>query len=64
MTSQMIAAAQRTIVVADSSKFAKKSFARIEPLGSMQILTTDKEPPDDLAHALYKARVEMLIAGT
>jgi DeoR/GlpR family transcriptional regulator of sugar metabolism len=62
MTSQMIAAAQRTIVVADSSKFGRKSFARIGPLGSMQVLITDKEPPDDLAHALAEARVEVLIA--
>jgi DeoR C terminal sensor domain len=62
MTSQMIAAAQRTIVVADSSKFATNSFARIGPLGSMQVLITDKEPPDDLAHALAEARVEVIIA--
>ena len=62
MTSQMIAAAQRTIVVADSSKFATKSFARIGPLGSMQVLITDKEPPDDLAHALAEARVQVIIA--
>ena len=62
MTSQMIAAAQRTIVVADSSKFAKKSFTRIGPLGSMQVLITDKEPPDDLAQALNEAQVEVIIA--
>jgi DeoR/GlpR family transcriptional regulator of sugar metabolism len=62
ITSQMIAAAQRTIVVADSSIFAQKSFARIGPLDSMQVLITDQEPPDDLAHALEEARVEVIIA--
>jgi DeoR/GlpR family transcriptional regulator of sugar metabolism len=62
MTSQMIAAAQRTIVVADSSKFSKKSFTRIGPIGSMQVLITDKEPPDDLALVLDEARVEVIIA--
>jgi DeoR family transcriptional regulator, fructose operon transcriptional repressor len=62
MTSEMIAAARRTIVVADSSKFANKSFARIGPLASMQVLITDKEPPADLAHALDEGRVEVLIA--
>jgi hypothetical protein len=62
MTSEMIAAAQRTIVVADSSKFGKRSFARIGPLGSIQVLITDKEPPDDLAQALHEARVEVIIA--
>jgi DeoR family transcriptional regulator, fructose operon transcriptional repressor len=62
LTSEMIAAAQRTIVVAASSKFAKKSFARIGPIGSMQVLITDKTPPDDLAQALDEARVEVIIA--
>ena len=62
MTSEMIAAAQRTIVVTDSSKFAKKSFARIGPIESIQVLITDKEPPDDLAQALHEARVEVIIA--
>jgi DeoR family transcriptional regulator, fructose operon transcriptional repressor len=61
MASQMIAAAQRTIVVADSSRFGKRSFARIGPIESMQILITDKEPPADLAHALREARVEVII---
>jgi DeoR/GlpR family transcriptional regulator of sugar metabolism len=62
ITSQMIAAAQRTIVVADSSIFAQKSFARIGPLRSMQVLITDQEPPGDLSHALEEARVEVIIA--
>jgi DeoR/GlpR family transcriptional regulator of sugar metabolism len=62
MTSQIIAAAQRTIVMADSSIFAKKSFARIGPLGNMQVLITDQEPPDDLAHALAEAGVEVIVA--
>ena len=62
MTSEMIAAAQRTIVVADSSKFGKRSFARIGPIESMQVLITDKEPPRDLAQALHEARVEVIIA--
>ena len=62
MTSEMIAVAQRTIVVTDSSKFAKKSFARIGPIENMQVLITDKEPPDDLAQALHEARVEVIIA--
>lgn len=61
MASDMIAAAQRTIVVADSSRFGKKSFARIGPIESMQVLITDKEPPADLAQALHEARVEVII---
>jgi DeoR family fructose operon transcriptional repressor len=61
MASEMIAAAQRTIVVADSSRFGKRSFARIGPIESMQILITDKEPPADLAHALDDACVEVIV---
>jgi len=59
--SQMIAAARRTIVVADSSGFGKRSFARIGPIESMQVLITNKEPPADLAQALDEALVEVVI---
>jgi DeoR family fructose operon transcriptional repressor len=61
MASEMIAAAQRTIVVAHSSRFGKRSFARIGPIESMQVLITDKEPPPDLAHALREAHVQVMI---
>jgi DeoR/GlpR family transcriptional regulator of sugar metabolism len=62
MAAEMIAAAQRTIVVADSSKMGKRSFAPIGPIKSMQLLITDKELPVDLAQALHEARVEVIIA--
>lgn len=62
IASEMIAAAQRTIVVADSSKFGKRSFALIGPIKRMQVLITDKEPPAELAQALHEARVEVIIA--
>ena len=61
MASEMIAAAQRTIIVADSSRLGKRSFAGIGAIESMQILITDKEPPADLAQALHAARVEVII---
>ena len=63
MASEMIAAAQRTIVVADSSRLGKKAFARIGPVESMQVLITDSAPPADLASALREARVEVIIAA-
>ena len=61
IASEMIAIAQRTIVVADASKFEKNAFARIGPIESMQVLITDKEPPADLAQALHEAQVEVII---
>lgn len=61
MASAMIAAAQRTIAVADSSRLGKRSFARIGPIERIQVLITDKEPPADLIAALHEARVEVMI---
>ena len=61
MASEMIAAAQRTIIVAD--RLGKRSFAGIGAIESMQILITDKEPPADLAQALHAARVEVIIVA-
>jgi DeoR family transcriptional regulator, fructose operon transcriptional repressor len=63
MASRMIAAARRTIVVADSSRFGKRFFARISPIESMRILITDKAPSPDLAQALQEARVETIIVA-
>lgn len=63
MASAMIAAAQRTIVVADSSRLGKRSFARIGPIERIQVLITDKEPQADLAAALHEARVEVMITA-
>jgi DeoR family fructose operon transcriptional repressor len=63
MAAEMMAAAQRTIVIADSSKLGKRSFARIGPIESMQVLITDKEPLADLTQALHEARVEVIIVA-
>jgi DeoR/GlpR family transcriptional regulator of sugar metabolism len=62
LTSSMIDAARRTIVVADASKFGQRSFAHICPFANVDILVTDREPPCDLAEALAKARVEVIVA--
>jgi DeoR/GlpR family transcriptional regulator of sugar metabolism len=61
MIAAMIAAARRTIVVADSSKLGKHSFARIGPLTSIQLLVTDAEPPRELRTALEDARVQIVL---
>jgi DeoR/GlpR family transcriptional regulator of sugar metabolism len=58
----MINAAQRTIVLADASKFGHRSFAHIAPLGRIQILVTNEVPPSDLAQALNEAHVEVIVA--
>jgi len=58
----MIDAASRTIVLAEASKFGQRCLARIAPLASIDILVTDSEPPSDLAMALAKAQVQVIIA--
>jgi DeoR family transcriptional regulator, fructose operon transcriptional repressor len=62
MIAAMMAAARRTIVLADSSKLGKHSFAQIAGLNAMQILVTDAEPSEDLAAALRDAGVQLVVA--
>src|SRR6266446_1888741 len=61
MIAAMIAAARRTIVVADSSKLGKHSFAQICSLTSIQLMVTDAEPPRELRAALEDARVQIVL---
>ena len=48
----MIAAARRTIVLADSAKFNHKLLGHIASLEQIDILVTDAEPPRELFGAL------------
>ncbi|WP_266340350.1 MULTISPECIES: DeoR/GlpR family DNA-binding transcription regulator [Kaistia] len=62
MISDMMRAARRTIVVADSTKFWQSAFATIAPLSDIHILVTDEAPPAPLVEALDKAGVQVIIA--
>ncbi len=62
-TASMIAAAKRTIVLADCSKFDVSAFARIAPLDSIEHLVTDAAPPPEIATALEQAGVQVLVCG-
>jgi DeoR family transcriptional regulator, fructose operon transcriptional repressor len=62
MIASMMGAARRTIVLADSSKLGKHSFAQIAGLEAMQILVTDAEPVEELAAALKEAAVQVVVA--
>ncbi len=63
MIADMIAAARRTIVLADASKFGHSAFAHIVPLSAVHILVTDAEPPPELVRALSEAKVDVVVAG-
>jgi DeoR/GlpR family transcriptional regulator of sugar metabolism len=62
MLAAMVAAARRTIVLADSAKLGKDSFVRIAPLDRVRTLVTDAEPEGELAQALADAGVEVVLA--
>jgi DeoR/GlpR family transcriptional regulator of sugar metabolism len=62
MAASMIAAARRTIVLADSSKFNHQLLGQIATLDQIDILVTDAEPPRDLFNALEELEVQVLIA--
>jgi len=62
MMAEMIASAQRAIVVADSSKFGRSAFAHIVRLEAVGALVTDRAPDAELCEALAAAGVETIIA--
>ncbi len=62
MTASMIAAARRTIVLADSTKFDQKLLGHIASLGQIDILVTDANPPRKISEALNECRVQVIIA--
>jgi DeoR/GlpR family transcriptional regulator of sugar metabolism len=63
MMQEMIGAAARVIVVADSSKFGRSTFVHICELSAISVLVTDQTPPEDLGTALKAAGVELIVAG-
>lgn len=61
MMAEMIQSAQRTLVVADSSKFGRSAFAHIVRLDAAAMLVTDRMPEGDLLDALTAAEVEIAV---
>jgi DeoR family fructose operon transcriptional repressor len=62
-TAAMIQVATRTIVVADRSKFGVNAFAGIAALDDIRCLVTDAPPPADLADALERAGVQVVVCA-
>ncbi|MFC5501915.1 DeoR/GlpR family DNA-binding transcription regulator [Lysinimonas soli] len=61
MMGEMIARAARVAILADSSKFGRQLFAQIAELGRADYLVTDQAPPADLAAALQRNGVTVLL---
>lgn len=60
---EMLKRADQVIMLADASKFGKRLFYQVGGLDSMDILVTDRRPPEDIMTELEKNRVEVIIAG-
>jgi DeoR family fructose operon transcriptional repressor len=61
MMSEMVSRASKVAILADSSKFDRRLFAQVAELGSVDYLVTDVAPADELAEALRKNKVEVLL---
>lgn len=61
MMSEMIQRAERTAILADSSKFGRRLFAQVAALDRADYLITDAAPPQKLRTALAQADVEVII---
>lgn len=59
----MLAAAEKTILLCDQSKFGRVSFAEFASVEEIDALVTDGLD-DDWAHTLEETGVEVLVAGT
>lgn len=62
MMGEMMDRSSRVAVLADSSKFTEPLFAQIAELDRAHYLVTDAAPPRELADALDRAGVEVLVA--
>ena len=58
----LIGAAQRVVVVADSSKLGVVALAEIAPLGQADFLVTDDGAPEEMLDAIRLAGVEVIVA--
>ena len=63
MMAGMIAAARRTIVIADKTKFSRLGFAVVAPLDQLDVVVTDEEPLRELNVALEAAGVRIVVAS-
>lgn len=54
--------ASEVIVLCDSSKFGRRSFARVSGLEMISTLVTDRMPPPDIEEALRRHEVRIVVA--
>jgi DeoR family transcriptional regulator of aga operon len=62
MNSLMVARAKRVVVIADSSKLGGHAFARICPIGKVEMLVTDSGASPDVLDSFREAGVQVISA--
>ena len=64
LNQKMMAAAQKTIVLADSSKFGRRGFAKIADIDAVDIIITDAGVSPKVVKKLEDLGIELIVAGT
>ena len=64
LNQKMIAAAQKTIVLADSSKFGRRGFAKIADIDAIDIIITDSGISPKAVKRLEDLGIELIIADS
>lgn len=59
----MMQAAQKTIVLADSSKFGRRGFAKISGMEDIDTIITDAKIPHAVAKHIEEMGIDLIIAG-
>lgn len=59
----MMQAAQKTIVLADSSKFGRRGFAKISGMEDIDTIITDTKIPHAVAKRIEEMGIDLIIAG-
>jgi len=62
LNQKMIAAAQKTIVLADSSKFGRRGFAKIADLDAVDIIITDAGVSPKIIKKIEDLGIELIVA--
>ena len=62
LNQKMIAAAQKTIVLADSSKFGRRGFAKIADIDAIDVIITDAGVSPKVVKQIENLGIELIIA--
>lgn len=62
LNQKMMAAAQKTIVLADSSKFGRRGFAKIADIDAVDVIITDAGIPPKVVKRIEDLGIELIIA--